>query len=331
MFTPNFGQEFFAKHQHALVAFANSRVGRMFFAFKGVAISEDFKVYEIMPNRVSGNWRYDKKRDRVVMDTVFFRRPRFQLRFEQAYAMIARVVTPLAAWRLLQPQGAMMALPLFALTTSNFTDPGVDGQVQRESVNETFATIRAGAGNFADPTGGTTMNIGLRCSASVNQFSIMWRSILTFDTSSIDDGDVIESATLSLYGNDKDVTIGTTTAEIVAATPASNTTLVAADYAQTGSTSFGSIANAAFTAAAYMDVALNASGLANISKTGYSRFGVRSGWDYNNSFTGTWIINSFGYWAFQTEETSGSKDPKLSVTHSAPATGFKNLLLMRIG
>lgn len=142
------------------------------------------------------------------------------------------------------------------------------------------------------------------------------RVFFLFDTSSIDSGDTVSDAVVSLYGNsfaygDPSVT----TCEIVASNPASNTDIVAGDFDAFSYTSFASIAFASMSQSAYNDFTLNASGVANVTKAGISKFGGLTGLDLNVTSMTSGHDNIF---AFKEAESAGtSTDPKLVVTHTA--------------
>lgn len=120
-----------------------------------------------------------------------------------------------------------------------------------------------------------------RCDNSLsgsNRF--IYRPFLPFDTSALTDGVSITSATMDLYV-DAVVTAGHNAA-LVVSTQASFTTIVANDYDNLGSTEFTN-SRFDFTSTGQKSQALNASGLANISTTGYSGFVVRGANDLDNS------------------------------------------------
>src|SRR3989339_1901691 len=75
----------------------------------------------------------------------------------------------------------------------------VDGVVGRVEVDETFATIRAGAGNGFDVTGTEDYFCGLDATTTTDQFANLIRGIYTFDTSNLRWSEV-SSVTLSLFG-----------------------------------------------------------------------------------------------------------------------------------
>lgn len=177
--------------------------------------------------------------------------------------------------------------------TATFT-PSVSGAVTRDTVNESLSTIRAGAGNDAGVGAGSGF-VELIASVTTNQFNTLARNIIVFDTSTIPSGSTIVSAALNLYGNAATTQLGTTTLEVVSSSPASTSTLANADYGTLGSTSFASVAFASFNQTSNNSISLNSSGLSNITPNSFSKFGIRLGWDFNNSFTGSWGLGQLTY------------------------------------
>jgi len=155
----------------------------------------------------------------------------------------------------------------------------------------------------------------LEVSGTANVYDLC-RYIITFDTSDIPDNAVITSAFIRIAGTGKG-DAHTETLNVVGATPADASSIVIGDYDQLGTTVFGSITLADFNASGNNDISLNASGLANISKTGYSSFGLTISADTEDSPAGT---NGVDY----ITSTRGSN--KLSVTYSVPAGGFFAIL-----
>ncbi|MFA5838848.1 MAG: hypothetical protein WC849_02830 [Candidatus Paceibacterota bacterium] len=192
----------------------------------------------------------------------------------------------------------------------------VDGYVVRNVVDEPFSTIRDSAGKVADSSA-TNTQIRLLASATSDQFNLLGRSYALFNTSTISANGVISSAIFSGYYSDKLNGLGSTDLHLAASTPASNTNLVIADYQNISRTSFGSITYANFLAAQYNDITLNAAGIANISKTGISKFSLQTSWDITNSFGGIWASSGDTYFFITTADTAGtSQDPKLTVTYT---------------
>ena len=188
------------------------------------------------------------------------------------------------------------------------------------SVDETFATIRAGAGNSHNDTA-TTMFPKITTSTTTNQFSQIARCIISFDTSSLSP-DVVQSADISFYGLGKSDTFTPALNPdyyVVSATPADAADLADADYGNTGSTSFGTFSQSGFNTSAYNDVALNASGQANINTSGVSSFGLRIGPDFLNSAPAWGSLETADVSIYTADQTGTTNDPKLTVIHGAAA------------
>ena len=215
-------------------------------------------------------------------------------------------------------------------TLEKFPDPDpetttVDGKVLRGSVDETWATIIAGAGTAANDSSATfeeyTRTIA---TTTANQFSFLWRGIALFDTSAIPDTDDVTAAVLSVRGDAKaDGLVAAPDIDVYTSTPASNTALVAADYSQVGSVSqTGSpITFANWSTTGYNDFTFNATGRGNISKTGVSKFGTRNT-NYDVAATAPpWLSGAGFYLTGRKADNAGTaEDPKLVVTYSAAAT-----------
>ena len=213
----------------------------------------------------------------------------------------------------------------FAVSTSTFypdPDPestSVDGRVFRSSVNESFATIRAGAGNSATDDGATGGCPRIINSANSPNFSTLTRCYYFFDTSALTAAVTITHATLSLSRSSASTANFGGNVEVdFVNTSASTTALVTGDYAianfdgvkQATNIAFGSIG------AGYNDFILNATGTLNIDKTGITKFGTRSDWDMDNSNPGYITTNSNDTANFYySEQTGTANDPKLVVTY----------------
>lgn len=223
------------------------------------------------------------------------------------------------------------AFPVYTDTTSTFfPDPNVestsvDGYVLRAGVNQTFTDIRSGAGNGASDSADGLFFRGAAVSATatLNQYGTLYRSIYLFDTSAIPDSDTISSATFSIVGGNGDGKsngLGSLDFSLVASTPASNTALANADYGNLGTTRYATdIAYASFTSdgSTYNDMALNATGLANVTATGVTKFGARLANDVDNSDP-TWSSGAeSGYEVLYADTTGTTKDPKLVVVHAS--------------
>ncbi|GEM_PF-1254707 len=212
-------------------------------------------------------------------------------------------------------------------TTSTFYpdagDPGstsVDGYVQRVSDCSSWSNVRDGAGTAAYAAG-TSFSVGLNAAYCSGTWYIMSRAITLFNTSAIGSTSTITSATYSLWNLTKrDELTPSGAMSVVTTNPASNTTLAASDYSQTGDILQAPIITLAnITTDAYNDFALNSTGLSNISKTGITKFGMRLDADRTNTEPTYCNCNSDA--SFSSADTTGTtQDPKLVVVHSAAVT-----------
>jgi hypothetical protein len=208
-------------------------------------------------------------------------------------------------------------------TTSTFypaagTNSPVDGQTFRQNVNETLATIRAGEGNQAFPSG-NYISPQLRGSATSNQYERISRAHITFDTSALGTDD-ITSATLSLDTRDGKLNqLGTFSFKVVSTSLASTADVTTSDHLSLGTTEFGSVAYADVSTTGYTDWTLNASGRAHINKSGISQFGVTTSNDTGDD-TPTWSSGGYNLVDARAADFSGTaSDPKLVVVHEAGA------------
>lgn len=252
--------------------------------------------------------------------------------------------------KLLNGWGIRLEIPsrvplLMNVVDTFFPDPApettsVDGFVGRgNAVNETFSTIRAGAGTNADSASATGRFYRLLGSATTDQYDILDRGIHLFDTSAIPDSNNINTAIFSINVDSKVNNLVLTAAHaavaVVLSTPASNTDLVAGDYGQTGTvrqvdTDFP-FADA--TAGSYADMTLNATGRSNVSKTGITKLATRCAVDLDAG-TPAWASGASTHIVVVTAEAVGTgTDPKLAVTHTVPsgASGGGMLTLMGVG
>jgi len=179
---------------------------------------------------------------------------------------------------------------------------------------------KAGTGNWNlahDSTSASSITRNSNTYAYTSSDYEIARVLVVYNTSALGDTDIIDSAVISSYANvitdtDND---GLDYISVVGSYPASNTEIVAGDYDQVGDaidnptkvsdddkdlTSIGT---------GWKNWTLNASGLALISKTGYSRFGFREGHDIEDSPVS-------GFNSFQNYSTN----PKLVVVHSASSS-----------
>jgi len=120
------------------------------------------------------------------------------------------------------------------------------------------------------------------------------RAIFLFDTSSLDDGIPITSATFSLYGFSKLDDLATNPdINVYSSLPASDASLEAGDFDSLGVIAFCDtpITYAGWNITGYNDFIFNASGIAAISKTGITKLGTREATHDVGNTTPNWIAS----------------------------------------
>lgn len=171
---------------------------------------------------------------------------------------------------------------------ANVETTSMDAYTRRGGVDESFATIIAGAGNLSGDTDTGSGTI-IETSATSNQFARVQRPLWLFDTSELTSIVNLTTGKIYLYGTSKGNGLsGSPEYDIVSSNPASNTSVANSDYGTFGSTPYSSKAYADYSASGYNEFLLDSTGLATISKTGISKFGGKINWDTDASFGGSW-------------------------------------------
>jgi hypothetical protein len=325
-----FSAAWFAKHQRVLLTLLRLPV-------IGLALRQ---VLAIRPHDVGWNRRivqiaphsYTVQNDDGTLTTDFRTHAKYGKRL---YYELLPVWQAAHAWDQYVANRLVPALNLGFDTLTVYPDasPGVTSGswfVRRQGVDESWATIRAGAGNDGfSPTSWQVIEI--TASATSNQWASLGRSIFTFDTSALTASAVISAATLSLFVSsvrDDDALVPNV--DMYAATPTSNTAETNSDFGQIGTTSLtgAPIAYGSFSTAAYNAFSLNGTGIAAISAVGISRFGARNAsYDVANSAPATWTSGHSSYVAAYFADQAGSaNDPKLVVTYTIPVNPLITLL-----
>lgn len=202
----------------------------------------------------------------------------------------------------------------------------VDGLVERTvAVDESWATIHDSAGNaFNDKL---TEAYLVWILAGPSNWKRMRRSPFLFDTSGLPNDCIIISATLSILGTAKLDSWGDSSVNVFASDPASDIALATGDYNVGG---WGSTPlSAAITSpnwntdgVTWNDFALNSTGLALISKTGRTKFGLREATYEAPNSAPTWgarYATYFrGYYADKGIVEGVDYRPKLVITYDFP-------------
>lgn len=307
-----FNEQWFLKHQTILLWFINTNLGKLFFCINGKRSSVGKnKIIKLLPNSIT--WKVGK-----LYSTEFRIHDKFSKRL---FYGLKPVWYLLHFWDTLFANNLNSHLNLGFDTLTAYPDAStgattVDGRVYRQGVSESFATLRAGAGTNVDATGSGD-DVYLESTSSSNVYTSLQRSIQTFNTAALTAQSVLNSAVLSLFGQGKANGLGSLDLHVAGSTPAANNTLVAADYSQVQTTSFGSVAYASFSIVAYNDITLNSTGVAAISKTSITKFSEQISADILNSASWSSAAISSLQWA--SADTAGTtNDPKLVVTYYKP-------------
>ena len=129
----------------------------------------------------------------------------------------------------------------------------------------------------------------------------------------------MSSATLSLYGTNKENGLGSPALVIDVPAPASDSSLGNTDFniANWAGAEKGRISYANFNKAAYNDIALNTNA---VRAAGITKLGGRLSWDFDNSATGLkWASGGFSSFSW-TSAGNGSNKPKLCVSYTVGVT-----------
>lgn len=325
----------FKTQQSLLLWMANNPAGREL-----LCIDQDFpRIVEISKRHVKGYLGFFNKRYHFVYDFRVGAKWANIIRFKW-FEFQKLALDYYGLGFLKYPMFPVAAIKNLAYTTYTFypdPDPettSVDGSVGQDyglGSGQSWATLIAAAGTTANPSVDDINAFSFRCDNTTNNWQKMYRSIFLFDTSSIPDTDTINSAVMSLYGDGlKADALGVTpNINIYGSTPATNTNLVAGDFAQCGSVAYATaIAYGSYNVSAYNDFTFNATGIAAVSKTGVTKTSARNA-NYDVAATDPGWASAADHYinCFAADKTGTVNDPKLVVvTSSATLAGFLTLL-----
>ena len=209
-----------------------------------------------------------------------------------------------------------------------------DGYVDRGVAGASFSSVREGAGTTNGETDATLNVPRIRATTTTDQYDLISRLVVQIASSGIPDTDVISAATLSVLGAGSSNAMSQSVT-VVLCNPVDPANLANGDYDIASWTmtqqNSSDIAISAWSASAYNDFALNATGISNISKTGTSKFGLVLSSDRTGTDP-TWASGADAYVTCSMADTAGTtSDPKLTGTSAAAvvvaASGGAALLL----
>lgn len=305
-------KQFLLRYQKQVLSLVNSWFGRWFFDLKWHPVDRKFAL--VLPNAV-GWWRDDGQFQLEFLSDDFYTD---QLRKLKSVLQLI----PLALIPSLETRAAVYAVPLLAgsVRTYNPSASYITGYSTMDpGGSNTWASLVGGAGT-SSVVG--TPDVRWNSQSGVNVWSFIRRSHFFFNTADIGSGSTISAATFEVYFNSPITAPSDTTnlrdLHIVSSTVSTNTTLASTDFAQVGGTSFGSIAYGSLATLAYNLITLDASGQANISKTGVSRFALRTYADLTNTAPAHNGTNN-DVLAYRMQGYADANKPKLNVTLSVIA------------
>lgn len=207
----------------------------------------------------------------------------------------------------------------------------VDGYTE-ETTSADWATMWAAAGDDADDTG-TSIFVRFYTTGAAPDWAYMSRGNILIDTSSLPDDATITSASLFVYGSQKqNDAVADPSLNVYSSNPAGDIQLVAADYhnSKYGATAFSTaISYADFSTTGYNEFALNASGIAAISKTSITKLALReANYEAPNNDPGHPGANKYaGFKVYSSDKGAGYKPyleiqlSPLSVTATGVSSG----------
>lgn len=221
------------------------------------------------------------------------------------------------------------SVPVLATTSTFYPDPNpestsFDGFTfpTETPLCETWSARRSNnTGTQQDDVDTTLAALINTSGCSDPNWSNISRIATLFDTSSIPDTDTISSATWSGYVTTVNDNFNAKVV-VIKTSPASNTGMTSGDYFRNSSVlgDGTKVATAVdltgLSTGAYSDSALDATGIAAISKTGVSKFGFVIEADADNSEP-TWAAALARAIISSADATGTTQDPKLVVVHAA--------------
>lgn len=339
----------FNKYQKELVQFANTGMGRFYLK------TENLPVIGVHPDGIT---YLQDITDRVIKKSVFYSRSPYLNKFHRALEGL-EIASDLISFKMFKDFGEIIIphfqglisyskLPLLMRTDSTFNpdghieDTSVDGRAGVFNIDDTFSIMRASTSSlFSGDSTSEDNSPNVSASATSNQWAAAVRGIFLFDTNTLPDTDNITASVFSTKHTTKADGLSGDTDDgskvvLVSSNPASNDGLVSGDGALSiyGTTDFGrGVTQTNIDVGGnYNDITLNANGLANISKTGISKFGIMYAFDFDDDVsTLVWASEaSINYNTKYAEQATSTDRPQLVVTHELPVkppgVGYRSLL-----
>lgn len=206
-------------------------------------------------------------------------------------------------------------------TDTYYSDSNGNGYTGRSTAGESWASLRGGTGNESG-SGVDNYSGYNQTNAGLTLWVELIRGLFPFDTSALPDTDTITSATFSVYGKTKQDFLSQSVCAVLGV-QASNTAVANSDFQSNAGVSQASSTNITITSwliEAYNDFPLNATGLAAISKTGFTNLGIQLTGDNTNTEPSKSSATAASVYNYLSGTAGTTKDPMLVVVHSAPVS-----------
>lgn len=315
-----FNADWFRNHQSSLLSWLNGSWLKRKLSRRAFRIEATEPITEIAPSY------YVVKLDETQRRADFRTHPKYAKRLY--YSLIAYWwFLHFLDWAFLDrfvPQYSFGLTTLTAtpgLSTGGTTGDGYIGRIV--SAGSVFSTIiGAAAGTTLSMTGtlGALVRIIAHADTS-DRYTEIRRSGFTFDTSAVGASSTVTGVDLRLdsratYQLNTFTTVNSDI-EIVGFAPAIVDNFAVEDYSTFGSTSFSTMSYDDYTASeGHKTFTLNASGIANVNKTGITGVGARLGSDLSGTGV-TWAAGgSLAVGVRWADGTGTIADPKLDVTYT---------------
>ncbi len=305
---------FFRRHQRALLAIANSLIGRWYFHITEHPMQRKFTRIEPF----ALHWEHDGK-----MVAEFRTSNCYANRIKHSVRWIMPIIQGAAyygARKLAADTAFLLSMPLVFGTTTDFLSGSGNGLIA--SGESSWATSHAAS------SGGTpeTTAIYAGCYKQESGLYNIYRGFTPFDTSSLGSAEITAAeVSLWVYTVNNQDNDGDDWVNVVQATVADPTSLASGDYDQIGAVTnptegstrkdLSSIGTGAF-----KTWTLNATGLTWINPSGWTQLGWREGHDaIDSAITGPGgSVTQNRMAAYSASETG--KEPKLTVTYTPAPT-----------
>jgi len=214
---------------------------------------------------------------------------------------------------------ALFLVPSIVLAETMQFTPISDGVTSRDLASasqESWSTIRAGAGNTSNAVA-TTAGVSAIASTTLDNYRLLGRSLLFWDTTAIPDNAVISSVQVELFGATKTNASATNTPRVAIVTSTA-TSVNNSAYSSLGQSSLAGINYADWSTSAYNTFNLSADGLASVNKAGNTTFGFKEQ-NYDMSSSSPFWASGSTLWnmTWFTDNTTTSP-PLLTVTYDVP-------------